>query len=372
MSPADYSAGDLDSLMGWFAQGEDPLNRGEQALASAIHDGCRDIAERAIGLKLNLRQDAERDMLDDAVAGALEGLWSVLLRARQERNASFLKKGAEAFVRSIAQRALADQFRERKPDGYKLQCAVSYILDRHPEKYGITVRASLLGRKKAYGLADGYGQCEQAQTWERDRFLREMLGPLEPSEIGLSELIHKLLAWYGRDMARDEIMACLRGLLPAQPAIVQSLDVEMEADASAPVAAFEDVTDLRQALVWLWREIEQLPDEQARAVLLRMDSEGIEVIAMEVGYEPIAEKLGISAESLVEMIDDLPLAFERIGKMLGMSSLQARGRRARGWERIERRYRNCRAESGCELSVIGTWVGLLDRERAKGQAAVPS
>ena len=121
----------------------------------------------------------------------------------------------------------------------------------------------------------------------------------------------------GVNMAKEEIMTCLRSLLPVRTAIADQLDEEMEACPDTSMTRPETVTDLRQSLLWLWKEIEQLPDDQAAAVLLRMESAGMEALAMEAGFEAIARKLAISAESLVEIVNDLPLEFERIAGMPG-------------------------------------------------------
>jgi len=318
-----------------------------------------------------MRAASERSIYEDALASALEQVWILICRAREQESERVTQGQVEAVVTTIARRALACEFRRRRPGDYKLQCAAVYILDRNPEKFGIEAHGSWLGRTKRYGIKGLHGP---QQHWDREAFLRQKLGPISPGELALPELIRKLIEWHGREMLKGEVMSCLRELVggPSSPDMPRGEDdEEPEEMASGAAASAEDtVDDLEEALQWLWQEISELPPEQRAATIFRMETGGLEALAAEMGYQAIAEKLSMPKVDLIRLARGLPLDYDRIGEMLGLTAHQARDRRARGWERIERRYRKWRLDTSCEMGLIQRWISLVDRERVgSGDAA---
>ncbi len=357
MRGRDYAAYPLDELMVLFVRQQDPLGRGSYALGDAIARASGDIARREISRHLDMTSPKERQTLEEAWGKSMLSLWTVLMKAQERGDGGFLKQGAEALVRSLAQRALIDIFREQRPEAYRLQCQVDYVLDRHPDKFGFVCRAGILLRGRKYALPAGeYADCSE-RNWDRGAFENRMLAALDPREIQLPELLRKILQWHGRPMAKPEILACLKELSPVVPVIMSLEDGVQEISAEdRRLREVETAIEVGRSLQWLWEELEQLPREQLQAILWRMDADGLNGLAAQVGYDRMAAVLEIDPLTLVKLATRTPLEFDEVARLLGLTSQQARSRRARGWDRIRRRYLAWCRDNCDQLSLLETWL----------------
>jgi len=366
MPNADYSGHALGELMQHFAAGADPLHLGTGPLCREIHGRCCEIARTTISRHLDLRKDSVKEILEEAVTSVLERVWGLLCRARSREGGGQFERQAEALIRSLAKRSLADQFRQRRPEGYRLRCAAAYVLDKHPEKYGLAAKTSLFPRNTRYGLSASTGQGSM-RAWDREGFEREKLSPMQPEDLPISELMRRLISWHDRDMLKGELLACLHELLPAYHDTTEPRDLQNLIQSGSDSGLPEKSDDLTSAFRWLWGEIASLPEAQGKAILLRMETEGLEAMAVEVGYAAISNLIGTTEEGLLELTESLPIEYDSIAGMLGITAQQARSRRARGWDRVERRYDRWKKERGQELGLMERWVALLERERSAGR-----
>ncbi len=358
----------LDELVGWFIAGQDPLNLGADRMASEIDRACTEAATRQLVRRFDLRQDAETQILEDAVLSARERLWTILCKARAQGSKRLLKTNIGALLTTLARRAYADAIRQKRPDGYHLKCSLRYVLDQLSEKCGFVVEKAVSGTEPVCGLV-GQTLDGPARSWDRDTFIGETLGVIPSEEVPLPELIRRLIIWHQRQMSRSELFSCLREILPDKEPDAAPLDT-MELGPATALDSLDDLDDLQKALSWLWEELCRLPDDQCRSILLRMEPDGLEALAVEARRESIARKLGMSEEQLLDLIADLPLAYDGIGRMFGMSAKQACSRRLRGWERIERRYNRWKSSTILAYSLIEHWIAILERER-QAEGAFP-
>ncbi len=362
MAPRIYSDCRLDEQVVWFIHQQDPLARGFRSLECAISTGCQDIAAQEIRKHLDLSQARERDILEEACARTRLRLWRMLMKAQQSGDDHFLHRGAEPLVRALAQRSLVDVFRDQRPEGYRLQCQVDYILEKHHDRFGF-VSIGLLPRSKRYGLADGGYRDDDSRIWDRDQFEGQMLGTIDPREVMLPELLRKLVQWHGRPMAKAELLSCVKDLQPVLPWLIPLDDSNSElGDDDQRLREIEAAVEIGRSLEWLWIELKELPPEQRTAILWRMDADGLHAIATQVGYDEVAGALNIDAETLMKLAQNIPLEFEKVAELMGLTSQQARSRRARGWDRIRRSYEKWARDCSDQLSLLEMWLSKAHTE----------
>jgi hypothetical protein len=101
--------------------------------------------------------------------------------------------------------------------------------------------------------------------------------------------------------------------------------------------------ETRQTVEALWKEVRQLRENQRAALLLNLrDVKGANGVALLLisgvaTMDEIAEAMGMPAERLAELWNDLPLDDLTIGGMLGISRQQVINLRKAARERLARR-----------------------------------
>jgi DNA-directed RNA polymerase specialized sigma24 family protein len=125
----------------------------------------------------------------------------------------------------------------------------------------------------------------------------------------------------------------------AREPFVPVADARMAAPAQHP----DETLQGRQYLAHLWREVEQLPPAQRRALLLSLRTDEGESVARTLvalriaGIRRIAAALEMPLEQMLELWNELPLPDLRIGAMLGRTRQQVINLRKSARERLARR-----------------------------------
>lgn len=265
-----------------------------------------EVAEPVIGRTLSRRRGVLSDADLEDVAGTAR---LRLLRKLENPDAAEPIASFANYVAMTALHAADDLLRRKHPRRTMLANRIRYVLTRDP----------------------------RFALWEQDRELvcglaqRRAGEPATTSE--LAEELARLLA---------------RGPMPFQSAVshfatgIEEEPLrEVESQGVAPEAI--ERLETRQLLEKLWREIVALPERQRVALLLNLrDETGGSALALipllgVATTAEIARALGMRADELAAVWDDLPLDDDRIGSILDARRQQIINLRKCARERLGRR-----------------------------------
>jgi hypothetical protein len=162
----------------------------------------------------------------------------------------------------------------------------------------------------------------------------------------LADALAAVFNHLGGPVEFDELVRALAALLGVRDQPIESLP-EHE-DAHAPSAGESDPAwqiEKRIFLQRLWEELQLLPPNQRAALLLNLrDAGGTGCITLfpatgVASLRQLADALGMSADGLARLWNELPLEDARIAEMLGLTRQQVINARKSGRERLARRLK---------------------------------
>ena len=292
------------------------------ARAAAIELLLTEVAEPVIRRSLYHRLGTREQELEDIYAGVIVRL----MRKLDELQRGFAEPiGSFAdYVAIVTFHAADDFLRRRQPQRTLLSNRVRYLLT-HDDRFALWQ----VERELVCGLA----------KW-RDRPARSR--PLDPADADERRLGDSLMRVFTRTGAP----------LPFHDVVALFATLSGNADIATPVedanlrelspSAFDQV-ESKQTAQHLWAEILELPSRQRAALLLNLREAGggsaIPLVTLTglATTEEVAELVGVTAEELASIWNDLPLDDNTIASRLGATRQQVINLRKCARERLARR-----------------------------------
>ena len=231
------------------------------------------------------------------------------------------------YVAAMTYNVIYDFLRSRYPHRTRLKNRIRYVLT-HDARFA---KWELAGEMIA-GLAEWKGREPHAPPAARELPVDPVADPQRTAKA-----IASVLALSGAPVLLDDLVRVLAELWNVTDAAVTPFRMA----ATEPRGAVQ--VEARQYLAKLWTEICDLRPPQRAALLLNLrdhdgaNALGLLLMARIARNEEIAEAIGISADRLTELWNDLPLDDLRIASMLGMSRQQVINLRKAARARLFRR-----------------------------------
>lgn len=244
----------------------------------------------------------------------------------------------------IAHRTCARWMRRQFPERHALKNRLHYLLTRQ--------RGFALWQDQDGKLVAGFAVWREQEKPVRNLVEVEKL----PAHIRalksdkpqqLAETIASIFTFLDGPIEFDELVSGLAAIQGISDQPIESLaddeDALLEPVASEPNQAWR--IEKRIFLQRLWEELQQLPVNQRTALLLNLkDASGFSCITLFPAtgiatMRQLAEALEMSAESLAELWNDLPLEDSRIAELRGLTRQQVINARKSGRERLARRLK---------------------------------
>lgn len=293
-------------------------------------------------LRLNSYRETQRAEADDIHQEVVLQLLAQLQRFRK-LPAGHPISDVRGMAAVIAHRTCARWMRRQFPERHALKNRLNYLLTRQ--------RGFALWQDQDGKLVAGYA------AWrEQDKPMRNLEVEKLPAHIRalksdkpqqLAETIAGIFNYLGGPIEFDELVSGVGAIqgISDQPIelLADDEDTPLEASASEPNQAWR--IEKRIFLQRLWEELQQLPVNQRAALLLNLrDASGFSCITLFPAtgiatMRQLAQALEMSAESLAEMWNDLPLEDARIAESLGLTRQQVINARKSGRERLARRLK---------------------------------
>jgi DNA-directed RNA polymerase specialized sigma24 family protein len=237
------------------------------------------------------------------------------------------------FVARLTGNAVCDLMRRRSPERTRLKNRVRYVVAHDPRFAAYTAGGS------GAGLA----------SWPPPRFMIEPLpraarnvpADITPDRTKTADAVHAILRHAGRAVLLDDLVRLLAETWNIVDLPAEALGANLPSNETMPLIRFE----ARQYLSAVWNEVSELPPHQRTALLLNLrDPDYRNAIALFVmtgivTADRIAEVLGMTAEQLAEIWNDLPLDDLAIAEMLGVARQQVINYRRSARERLVRRLK---------------------------------
>lgn len=346
----DKSSVKIDSLL-------EPLlleARAEQAdelLSQLINLHAEPVIKGIIRYKLHFtshqadRQSEADDIYQEVLLQLLAELQQ--LRRKPEEHPITDVRGMAAV---IAHRTCSRWMRRQFPERHALKNRLQYLLTRQP---GLALWQNE-DRKFVAGFAVWQEQKKAVTTVQpahlsnNEKLLAHILRLKSGKPQDLGDALAAIFNHFGCPVEFDELVSTLATLLQIRDQPIESL-AEDEDTVTFQVASGEAdpawQVEKRIFLQRLWEELQQLPVNQRAALLLNLkDAEGRGCIALfpatgVATLRQLAEVLEISAETFVELWNDLPLEDAKIAELLGLTRQQVINARKSGRERLTRRLK---------------------------------
>ena len=291
-------------------------------------------------LRLNSYRETQRAEADDIHQEVVLQLVAQLQRFRKLPSGHPISD-VRGMAAVIAHRTCARWMRRQFPERHALKNRLHYILTRQ--------RGFALWQDGDGKLVAGFA------VWREQEKPVRKLADLPPhiralksdKPQQLAETVAAIFNFLGGPIEFDELVTGLAAIQGISEQPIESLadddDTALEPVASEPNQAWR--IEKKIFLQRLWEELQQLPVNQRAALLLNLkDASGFSCITLFPAtgiatMRQLAEALEMSAESLVEMWNDLPLEDARIAELLGLTRQQVINARKSGRERLARRLK---------------------------------
>jgi RNA polymerase sigma factor (sigma-70 family) len=294
-------------------------------------------------LRLNAYRETQRAEVDDIHQEVVLQLVAQLQRFRKLPGGHPISD-VRGMTAVIAHRTCARWMRRQFPERHALKNRLHYLLTRQ--------RGFALWQDGDGKLIAGFA------VWREQEKPACHLGEVEklPANIRalksdkaqqLAETVAGIFNYIDGPIEFDELVSGVAAIQGISEQPIESLaddeDATHEPAASEPNQAWR--TEKRIFLQRLWEELEQLPVNQRAALLLNLkDASGFSCITLFPAtgiatVRQLAEALEMSAESLAEVWNDLPLEDARIAELLGLTRQQVINARKSGRERLARRLK---------------------------------
>lgn len=234
------------------------------------------------------------------------------------------------YVATLTYNAVSDSLRERYPEWSRLKGRIRYVLEHDP-RLGLWSN----GGRQLCGLASWSGRTDSA----------EPVGAADPTPAmldrhHLGEAVAETIRREGKPIELDSLVRLFATIWKvAELTVGVSDELMIVAGAATPLAQVE----ARGYIEALWREISALRPLQRAALLLNLrDTDGGNALAYFVllsvaDIDELADSIGVTAERLAAMWNELPLDDLTIARMLGIRRQQVINLRRSARDRLLRR-----------------------------------
>lgn len=293
---------------------------GPQQVAAAIEcliESAQPIMLEVIGYYSRRGQLASYDV-DDVLSTVRARLLLKLRHMVETRTGEIAVFGA--YVAGLTYNAVNDHFRAR-----------------HPE------RAQMKKRLRELCASDRRFVLRQMNGATTCELTGHPAAPLRSAQSAMAQVVERLLRKSGGTLPINDVIASLLG--GRGPNEVALAAAEKVADrAPTPLIQLEQKEDIER----LWREIQLLRVEQRAALLLNLrgaDASNVIALFILIGVASLPElatALGLAADELASLWNDLPLDDLTIAERLGLTRQQVINLRKSARERLSRRMRGHR------------------------------
>jgi hypothetical protein len=250
----------------------------------------------------------------------------------------------------IAHRACSRWMRQQAPERHAFKNRLYYLLTRH--------QSFALWRNNTNKMVVGFAVWQDKKETATERQLKQLSNDeMLMAQIRLlkngknadwSGTLAAIFNYLGGPIEFNKLVSALAELLQIEDQPIESTDQIRDSDDfnvpdGKPDAALQ--VEKKIFLQRLWEEVRQLPINQRVALLLNLrDPEGKGCIALlpAIGittFRQLAEVLGMGAEKLAEIWNDLPLEDAKIGDLLQLTRQQVINARKSARERLARRLK---------------------------------
>lgn len=294
-------------------------------------------------LRLNSYRETQRAEADDIQQEVVLQLVAQLQRFRKLPSGHPISD-VRGMAAVIAHRTCARWMRRQFPERHALKNRLHYLLTR---QRGFELWQDQDGKLVA-GFAVWRGQEKPVRNLAEIEKLPAHIRALKSDKPQqLAETIASVFNYLDGPIEFDELVSGLAAMQGISDQPIESLadddDAVLEPTASEPNQAWR--IEKKIFLQRLWEELQELPVNQRAALLLNLkDASGFSCITLFPAtgiatMRQLAAALEMSAESLAELWNDLPLEDARIAELLGLTRQQVINARKSGRERLARRLK---------------------------------
>lgn len=297
-------------------------------------------------LRLNSSRETQRAEADDIHQEVVLQLLAQLQRFRRVPAAHPITD-LRGIAAVIAHRTCARWMRQQFPERHALKNRLHYLLTRQ--------RGFALWQDEDGKLSAGFAVWQdQKKSVKAARHLSDV--EALPNHIRtlksdkpqvLADAVATIFNHIGGPVEFDELVSAIASIQGITDQPIESLAEENDSALTTAAAEPDQAwrMEKRMFLQRLWEELQQLPLNQRAALLLNLkDPSGFGCITLfpatgTATMRQLAEALEISAESLAEVWNELPLEDAKIAELLGLTRQQVINSRKSGRERLARRLK---------------------------------
>lgn len=319
----------------------------DELLLQLINTHADPVIKGVIRFKLRLRsyRETQRAESDDIYQEVLLQLLSQLQKFRKLPDGHPIAD-LRGMAAVIAHRTCARWLRRQFPERHALKNRLHYIVTRQ--------RGFAFWQNAEGQLVAGFASWQQEKITDKRRplDLETLPNQIRATKGGkpqeLAETVAAIFNYIGHPIEFDELVTSVASLLGISDQPIESLAEDEDAVASMPDVNEPDQAwrvEKRMFLQRLWEELEQLPRNQRAALLLNLkESSGFGCITLfpatgVATLRQLAAALEMTAESLGELWNELPLEDSKIAELLNLTRQQVINARKSGRERLTRRLR---------------------------------
>jgi RNA polymerase sigma factor (sigma-70 family) len=316
-------------------------DRADELLLQLISEHAEPVIKGVIRFKLRL-STTQRAEADDIYQEVVLQLLAQLQKFRKLPDAHPISD-LRGMAAVIAHRTCSRWLRRQFPERHALKNRLNYLVTRQ--------RGFALWQDAEGQLVTGFAawQDQKLPTRRVPETLSTHVRPPKtnrPQE--LADTVAAIFNHVRGPIEFDDLLSAVASLLGVSDQPIESPAedddaVALVADTTGPDPAWR--LEKRMFLQRLWEELEQLPRNQRAALLLNLkESSGVGCITLFpatgiANVRQLANALEMSAESLAELWNELPLEDAKIAELLGLTRQQVINARKSGRERLTRRLK---------------------------------
>lgn len=235
----------------------------------------------------------------------------------------------DSYVAAVAYNAVHAFLRRRFPQRARLKNRLRYLLTRDARFALWTVKGTPI-----CGLAQWQGSLPAPP-----RDVSAVASQTMRRQDAPGEALYAFFEWAGSPLRLDDVVRAAAELWNISEAVSSDASTLAQPEARSPAAELEN----REAVRSLWREVRQLRYAQRAALLMNLrDVKGNNAVALLLiagvaTFDEIAEAMGVSAERMSEIWNDLPIDDNKIAEILHVSRQQVINLRKAARDRLQRR-----------------------------------
>ncbi|HET9528460.1 MAG TPA: hypothetical protein VFO99_19950 [Pyrinomonadaceae bacterium] len=318
-----------------------------ELLLQLINDHAEPVIKGVIRFKLRLNsyRATQRAEADDIYQEVILQLLSQLQKFRKLPYGHPIAD-LRGMAAVIAHRTCARWLRRQFPERHALKNRLHYLVTRQ--------RGLALWQNTEGQLVTGFAAWQEQKQLQIRRLAdsEALSSHVRPPKTGkpqeLADTVAAIFNHVRGPVEFDELVTAVASLLGISDQPMESLAEDEDAVVSVAVVAEPDPAwriEKRMFLQRLWEELRQLPRNQRAALLLNLkDGSGFGCITLfpatgTASVRELADALEMSAESLAELWNELPLEDTKIAELLGLTRQQVINARKSGRERLTRRLK---------------------------------